>query len=301
LATLPTDTRVLPTHGFGSFCSATPTGGDVDAVATIGQQLARNPAALLDKEEFVATLLANLPPIPAYYRHMAPLNRKGPQAPSFEPVPVLDAAALEDAIRGPACVVDLRQRRVFAAAHLRGSLNLELAANLTTYLGWIVPFESELVLLAEDEAEIAEARRFIARIGRDDLSGAALWASGVPAPGGTAAADRERLGSYPVASFSDLAGEWAEGGESSRLQVLDVRHPHEWRAGHLVGARHIPLQELAHRRSEVPATGQIWVHCGAGFRSAAAASLLSGWGASPVLIDDAWEHAAAAGLRIAKN
>ncbi|MGD0944292.1 MAG: MBL fold metallo-hydrolase [Acidimicrobiales bacterium] len=301
LATLPTDTRVLPTHGFGSFCSATPTGGDVDAVATIGQQLARNPAALLDEEEFVATLLANLPPIPAYYRHMAPLNRKGPQAPSFEPVPVLDAAALEGAIRGPACVVDLRQRRVFAAAHLRGSLNLELAANLTTYLGWIVPFESELVLLAEDEAEIAEARRLIARIGRDDLSGAALWASAVPAPGGTAVAGGERLGSYPVASFSDLAGEWAEGGESSRLQVLDVRHPHEWRAGHLLGARHIPLQELAHRRSEVPATGQIWVHCGAGFRSAAAASLLSGWGASPVLIDDAWEHAAAAGLPIAKN
>jgi glyoxylase-like metal-dependent hydrolase (beta-lactamase superfamily II)/rhodanese-related sulfurtransferase len=300
LAMLPTDTRVLPTHGFGSFCSATPTGGDVDAAATIGQQLAQNPAALLDEEEFVATMLANLPPIPTYYRHMAPLNRKGPQAPSFEPVPVLDAADLGAAIRGPAWVVDLRRRRVFAAGHLRGSVNLELAANLTTYLGWIVPFESELVLLAEDEAEIAEARRLIARIGRDDLSGAALWASAVRAPGGTPVAGGERLGSYPVASFSDLAGARAEGA-SSKLQVLDVRHPHEWQAGHLAGARHIPLQELAQRRSEVPATGQIWVHCGAGFRSAAAASLLSGWGASPVLIDDTWEHAAAAGLPIARH
>ena len=48
-----------------------------------------------------------------------------------------------------AWVVDLRQRRVFAAEHLPGTLNLELGQNLTTYLGWIVPWDSELVLLAE--------------------------------------------------------------------------------------------------------------------------------------------------------
>ena len=41
----------------------------------------------------------------------------------------------------------------------------------------------------------------------------------------------------------------------------------------------------------MPTTGQIWVHCGAGFRAAAAASLLSGWDVSPVLIDDCWQHA----------
>jgi rhodanese-related sulfurtransferase len=40
----------------------------------------------------------------------------------------------------------------------------------------------------------------------------------------------------------------------------------------------------------VPTTVPVWVHCGAGFRAAAAASLLSGWGASPVLIDDVWSN-----------
>ena len=141
LTTLPKHARILPTHGFGSFCSATPTQGDVTGVPTIGRELEQNPAALLDEEDFVATLLGDPLPIPAYYRHMAPLNRKGPALPSFAPAPELDADALEDAIRGAEWVVDLRQRREFAAGHLPGTLNLELGVNLTTYLGWIVPWE----------------------------------------------------------------------------------------------------------------------------------------------------------------
>ena len=93
LTTLPKHARILPTHGFGSFCSATPTQGDVTGVPTIGRELEQNPAALLDEENFVASLLSDPLPIPAYYRHMAPLNRKGPALPSFAPAPELDAVA----------------------------------------------------------------------------------------------------------------------------------------------------------------------------------------------------------------
>ncbi len=297
LTTLPKHARVLPTHGFGSFCSATPTHGDVTGVTTIGQELQENPAALLGEEEFVATLLGDPLPIPAYYRHMAPLNRKGPAAPLFEPAPELDADDLEDAIRGAKWVVDLRQRREFASGHLPGALNLELGANLTTYLGWIVPWEGDLVLLANDNAEIAEARRLIARIGRDDLSGTALWSTAVSAPGRARRPGDSRLSSYPVASFSDLAEAWSEF-ESSRPQVLDVRHRHEWQAGHLRGARHLALPELIEHRAEVPTTTPVWVHCGAGFRAAVAASILSRWGASPVFIDDTWANAELTNLPI---
>ena len=75
----------------------------------------------------------------------------------------------------------------------------------------------------------------IARIGRDDLSATALWATAVsawtwPAAGGS------RLNSYPVASFSDSRR--MVGGRVVGPQVLDVRHRHEWQAGHLSGARH---------------------------------------------------------------
>jgi glyoxylase-like metal-dependent hydrolase (beta-lactamase superfamily II)/rhodanese-related sulfurtransferase len=292
LEMLPPETGILPTHGFGSFCSATPNGGEGAGVATIAQERERNPAAVLGEDEFVVSVLKDPPPIPAYYRHMAPLNRKGPLEPVFETVPFLDARAVARAVAGPGSVVDLRQRSAFAAAHLPGVLNLELGTNLTTYLGWIIPWESDLVFLADDADAIEEARRLVARIGRDELFGAGLWGGIAPALGEPARA------SYPVARFSDLAGRWREAGKGG-LHVLDVRHRHEWEAGHIDGAHLVPLPELASREpGGLAASGQVWVHCGAGFRAAAAASLLSGWGAAPVLIDDTWDHALISGLPI---
>jgi len=294
LTSLPKHARILPTHGFGSFCSATPAHGEVAGESTIGQELEQNPAALLEEDDFVVALLRDPLPIPTYYRYMGPLNRMGPVIPSFEPAPELDAGALDDAIRGARWVVDLRQRREYAAGHIPGTLNLELGENLTTYLGWIVPWEADLVFLAGDEDEIAEARRLIARIGREDLSGSALWGRTVSAMDLAAS---NRLGGYPVATFADLAEAWSDQ-ETSRPRVLDVRHHYEWQDGHLRGARHLALPELAASRAEVPTTVPVWVHCGAGFRAAAAASLLSGWGASPILIDDVWSNASQTDLPI---
>ena len=297
LTTLPADTRILPTHGFGSFCSAAPAGDSTGTIPTIGDERSRNPAALLDEDAFVKTLLANLPPIPAYYRYMAPLNRIGPAAIHLEPVRELDRDGLDDAIGGAEWVVDLRRRRAFAAEHRRGSLNLELGENLTTYLGWIVPWESEVVLLAEEPAEITEARRLIAHIGRDELAGWAAWTTATGGADHESRSGRDSLASYPVASFSELAEAWPDRAGPGPT-VLDVRHPHEWEAGHIRGAHHVPLPDLVGRRSTLPDAPSIWVHCGAGFRAAVAASLLSGWGASPVLVDDMWVNAAEAGLPI---
>jgi len=298
LRTLPRDARILPTHGFGSFCSAAPTSGDSATVTTTGQERVKNPAALLDEHAFVTTLLANLPPIPTYYRYMAPLNRTGMDAPRFGPVPDLDADDLEDAIRGARWVVDLRQRRVFAAGHIPGTTNFELGSNLTTYLGWIVPWDAELVLLAERPEEVDEARRLISRIGRDDLVGAALWPT-VTGRGADGQESKSRISSYPVAAFSDLADTWAD--RATGPQVVDVRHPDEWHASHIVGARHIPLQDLSARRSELRVDEPVWVHCAAGFRASVAASLLSVWGSSPILIDAPWSNAIESGLPIASD
>ncbi|TDB84860.1 rhodanese-like domain-containing protein, partial [Actinomadura sp. KC216] len=61
------------------------------------------------------------------------------------------------------------------------------------------------------------------------------------------------------------------------------------------GATHVPLPELPHRLSEVP-PGTVWAHCGSGYRAAAASSLLQRAGRRAVLIDDAFDHAAASGL-----
>ena len=52
--------------------------------------------------------------------------------------------------------------------------------------------------------------------------------------------------------------------------LLDVREDDEWAAGHIEGAQHIPLNQLAGRVGEVPREHTIVAVCRSGGRSAAA-------------------------------
>ena len=75
---LPDATDVFPTHGFGSFCSATQS----DATdSTIGRERESNPALADDEETYVRELLAGLDVYPACYTQMTPANAAGPSAP----------------------------------------------------------------------------------------------------------------------------------------------------------------------------------------------------------------------------
>ncbi|TIC82236.1 rhodanese-like domain-containing protein [Nocardioides sp. GY 10113] len=61
------------------------------------------------------------------------------------------------------------------------------------------------------------------------------------------------------------------------LAILDVREHHEWAAGHIEGALHIPLMELPARVGEVAAIEavQTLVVCKVGGRSAQATAYLA--------------------------
>jgi len=52
--------------------------------------------------------------------------------------------------------------------------------------------------------------------------------------------------------------------------VIDVREQHEWDAGHIDGARHIPLGELPNRLNELPRDADVVFYCQSGGRSARA-------------------------------
>jgi len=285
LTELDDSTTLLPTHGFGSFCSAAPTIAMSAEALTVAIEHARNPAMRAALDEFVELLASDPPPIPTYYRYMGSLNRSGLSAPKLETVTRLDRRELEHLLQTGRAVTDLRSRRSFAEAHRRGALNIELGANLTTYFGWIVPFEAPYTLIANSLEEIDETRRMLARIGREHVFGYVLADD----------PEAENADHYPVASFAELAIA-SDLGDSP--YVLDVRHRSEWRQGHLVGATHIALPDLAYLRGALPADQQVWVHCAAGYRAAIAASQLSSWDLQPVLIDDGFEHAVAAGLAI---
>ena len=290
---LPPGTGVLPTHGFGSFCSSGPDGAGLDAPGLVGEltiAVARghNPAARLGLEAFVASVGRDALPVPAYYRHMAPLNRAGAPEPGPAPVPVLGPAALRGLEGEGIALVDIRGRRDFGRAHRRGALNIELGPSFPVYLGWLLPFTTPVALVSPDLDEVTEARRLLASIGREALAGWALddfIESLAPDEGGH----------YEVGDFHQLAQRCRQEPFPS---VLDVRFAYEWRGGHITGARNVPVPDVPSAVPALPADQEIWVHCAGGYRAAMAASMLSGSGLRPILIDDTLDNAATAGLEI---
>jgi rhodanese-related sulfurtransferase len=60
--------------------------------------------------------------------------------------------------------------------------------------------------------------------------------------------------------------------------VLDVRHPHEWEAGHIEGSVHLPLDQLGIRLGEVATDRPVVAVCRSGPRSVLAATYLRGQG-----------------------
>ena len=133
---LPDETEVYPTHGFGSFCSATQTRA---TSSTIGQEKTSNPALTQGEQEYVEELLAGLDEFPAYYAHMGPANSAGPGRARPVRARARRPAELRRRIDAGEWVVDLRTRSAFAAGHLTGSLNFGLDGQFITYLGWLIP------------------------------------------------------------------------------------------------------------------------------------------------------------------
>ncbi|MEX0973693.1 MAG: rhodanese-like domain-containing protein [Solirubrobacterales bacterium] len=58
-------------------------------------------------------------------------------------------------------------------------------------------------------------------------------------------------------------------------QLVDVRAPHEWEAGRIAGATHLPLAELAGRTGEIDRERPVVLYCRGGNRSAMAAEALA--------------------------
>ncbi|HCC54556.1 MAG TPA: sulfurtransferase [Desulfobulbaceae bacterium] len=72
------------------------------------------------------------------------------------------------------------------------------------------------------------------------------------------------------------AKEYMEARGAEAYQLLDVRQPKEYEAGHLAGAILIPLKELPGRLAELVKEEPVIVYCAVGGRSKAAAQLLAG-------------------------
>src|SRR5262249_3080045 len=156
-----------------------------------------NPALLLDEEEFADMLLSGLVAYPSYYAHMAARNRDGAPAIDLSPPNDVDIEELPHHVGNGGWVVDLRPRAPVPAAHLPGTVGIELGDPFATYLGWTMPWGTPVTLFAPEATPVGHAQRALARIGIDR-----------PAARVVGPVDPHLARAYPVATFADLSRFW---------------------------------------------------------------------------------------------
>ena len=269
---LEESTPIYPTHGFGSFCAATSTSGNS---STVKDEKLGNPALLLPVEQFVTQTLAGLDDFPAYYKHMGPRNHAGAAPIDLSELSRLSTDELLKTIASDAWVVDLRDKEQWAKGHLAGTVNFGVSGSFATYLGWLFPYEKELVLISDQAEQIALAQRELVRIGIDRPK--ASFLGDVKTIGG--------IVPTPLVQFKDVPAILSD----SSIRVLDVRRNSERETSHIANSSHIPLHELAQRMSELSTNKTLWVHCAGAYRASIAASIIQNAGLSVVLINEPYE------------
>ncbi len=268
LTDLPDLTAVWPTHGGGSFCSAVP---GAERTTTIGAQKATNPLlAAPDVDTFVARLLEPLGSYPAYFDRLAEVNRRGPVVVDGTPrLAPLSVGQVRRLAADEATVVDVRPVADVAAGHLPGSVAIPLRAQFATWLGWLVPAGTPIVIVRNPDQDPADILWPALNIGVDTIAGE--LAGGVAA---WSAAGGDLVATALVAPdrVEQVGG-----------AVLDIRQDSEYAAGHLPRALHVELGALPARTGEVDA-GPTVVMCGHGERAMTAATLLQRAGHTAVSV-----------------
>jgi hydroxyacylglutathione hydrolase len=194
---------------------------------------------------------------------------------SQHPEPVrLEPRQLGDHLADGAILVDTREPRVFGVGHVAGSLNVWIdGPQFAERVSWFVPAGAALVLLAEAEFDVARAASAIDRHAHATVVGyvvgtAAVRACGLP------------VGTLTNVTVQELAERVAR---EPDLVVVDVREPAEWADGHVPGARHIPMREVAARIAEIPRDRSVALTCAGGTRSSLVGSLLLAQGFTDIL------------------
>ena len=255
LMKLPHHLIVYPAHGPGSLCGKTTS---LDLQTTIGRELRENYALqLMDELTFVKTLIEDQPFVPKYFGYDVEMNKKG--APdfneSFESIKTLHTNYL---LNPELLTIDTRPKEEFRNGHIKGAINLQNGEKFETWLGSVVNPAEKFYLIAGNDVDLREMIGKTAKIGYEQNIEAAFISNG----NATEKSDNLDL---PVFKSNP-----------KNYTIVDVRNANETAQGLIFShSINIPLPELRERLNEIPTENPIVVHCAAGYRSAAAVSIVA--------------------------
>ena len=270
---LPLDdsVEVYPAHGAGSMCGRAMSG---KTGSTIGFERRFNPSLQArGKREFVEALMTGVPPKPASFDRIVGKNRGLVPLQSRKPRPYAAREAWE-AVAAGAAILDLRDPVAHGEGHPVGALNVWIdSPQFGERAGNFVPPGEPIILLTDAPSDVEQAVQALSRVGVDEVAGFLQW--------GMIEWRNEVL---PVESVPQITvhelDEWLNEGRD--VAIIDVRETFEWLDGHIPGAIHLPMFEIALRLPEVPAERPKAVLCAGGLRSSTVISALkrhglAGW------------------------
>ncbi len=264
---LADDIIVYPAHGAGSSC-----GKNIgnETTTTIGDQKKVNYALQpQSREEFIKAVISGLNEAPPYFSVNAKINKQGYE--SLEKVKSIGLTPLsindvKGKIKNDILILDTRPASVFINGFIPGSLFIGLEGRFAEWAGSLIPFHRPMILVTEKDKEEESIVR-LARVGFDNVTG---YVNG--------GFEAWKNAGEPIDMIIDIdADEFAiDIPHDDRLLVLDVRRDNEFAEGHIAGAINIPLHEMTDvaQIAQLEEDQNIYVHCGSGYRSIIALSIL---------------------------
>jgi hydroxyacylglutathione hydrolase len=268
ILTLPDETIIYPAHGPGSSCGKN-LGPNTHS--TLKEEKESNYALRADsREEFIRVVTDGLDAPPSYFSINARINKEGYDSldevleAGLQP---LDLASFKRWIgEEETILLDTRSSQIFVAGFVPGSISIGLDGRFAEWAGSLLPFDKPIVLVTAPGEEKESLIR-LARVGFDKMKG--YLEGGFPA---------WQHAGEPIDLIIDvLPDELAmDIPFDENLVVIDVRRETEFADGHIKDAMNIPLQEFADpgRMANLEEQFNLYVHCGGGYRSIIAASLL---------------------------
>lgn len=273
---LPDDIIVYPAHGAGSACGKNMSKETSD---TLGNQKRFNYALRADmtREEFIKEVTAGLPEPPKYFPENVKMNRDGYE--SIDDVlergdQALSPEAFEaKANNTGALILDTRKPEDFAKGFIPNSINIGIEGGFAPWVGALIPDLKQNLLIVTDPGKEEEVVTRLARVGYDHTIG---FLNGGFEAWVEAGKETDAVDNVSANAFADIYN-------NENPEVIDVRKPDEFAAGHIEGARNLPLDYINDLMAEFPKNKTLYVHCAGGYRSMIAASILKSRGIDNVV------------------
>lgn len=267
---LQDDITVYPAHGAGSACGKNMQKETVD---TLGNQKRTNYALnQKDKQSFIQEVTDGLLPPPAYFGMNVMMNKKGYS--SFDEVLSKGLHALaseqfeEIAEASGALILDVRNNHEFAIGFIPQSINIGLDGDFAPWVGALIADVSQPILLVTEKGTEEEAVTRLSRVGFDHILGFL--------DGGF---ETWKKSGKEIDVVNRISAEQFESEiKEKEAKIIDIRKESEYNAEHIHEAYSKPLAYINEWIHKIEPTEHFYMHCGSGYRSTMAASILQARG-----------------------